>query len=100
MAKRPPAMSTRMFFAIRDQPFLITRSENGIRVAGKRGLRIPPVSPSARNMSRKRGTICSVSPCGELSTGTEGVQLRESQTKNITSEAVNVAASATTRGTG
>ena len=55
------ATSASPFRANRDQPVLMTRSEKGISAIGKRGLRIPPVSASATNMFRKRGTICSVS---------------------------------------
>src|SRR6266850_2153712 len=97
---RPLAMNASMFFAIGDHPLLMTRSENGSRVAGKSGLRMPPVSPNATNISRNRGIVWSVSPRADVDLGAQSVQLRDSQRTNIPSEAVNVAASARTRGVG
>jgi len=85
-----------MVLDMRDQPLLMTRSEKGISMAGNSGLRIPPVSACARNISRKRGTILRVSACDE-SVAPRKARLRLSQTKNMASDAMKLAESATTR---
>jgi len=96
MASRLPATRIRMPFAVRDQPFLMTRSEKGIRMAGSSGLRSPPVRDSAPSMSRNRGTTSTVRGCGgALQAGTG--RLRDSHVTNKASDAAKVAPSATTR---
>src|SRR4051812_6603836 len=98
IAVSAPTTTASVIFAVRDHPVLMTRSEKGMSIVTISGLRIPPVSAWAANNKRKRGTIFAVSLCDEVMAKRE--RFFDNETTNIASDAVKLAASATTRNGG
>ena len=69
-------------------------------MAGNSGLRMPPVSARPSSRSRKRGTMCRASPIVGVSFSRGAQAARDSQRRNIASDAAKVTPSATTRAVG